>query len=1002
MAFRIFLYATFLLTVTFCATDASAQLDKITFDLHRDKPDSFKNRKLRSEKTDEKKLGLIGKFIQNGVSHYNYYFNANQKINLVIENARIAQQDDYNRLLPFYSYSLDNTASQKRDLDSVIQTATAGILLHDLRTNWVDNFYLLIGKAYYLEKEFDSAYMAFQFINFNLAPKDKNNSDYNITVGSNNSTSSSGINVASKEDRNLLKRTFSMPPSRNDALVWQIRTLIDMGLYSEASGLINTLKNDPNYPQRLENYLNEVQGYWFYKQQIYDSAIQYIELALPNALDLQDKARKEFLLAQLYQNKKSLDTAYDYYSLAIKHTTNPLLDIYANLNRTKLFDKDNPDEVRKGIAQLLKMARKDKYLDYRHIIYFAAGELALSLPDTLSSIKYFVNSTFYNQSDVSLKNKAFLQLADLTYGIGDYRDAYNSYDSLQTSDTALKNIELIKEKKAALAKIIRELNIIEREDSLQTIAMMPTADRDAFLKKLSKKLKKEHGIPDDEIIQTDFSKAFSKDGESIDLFTQNEKDADWYFYNRKLRGMGYSDFKREWGNRTNVDNWRRISVSSAPITRNQNPSNQLAPDADPMSPLPSQKDATSVSLEEPGQSDVSVEGLKVNLPLTQTALDSSNSRIATATYALAKNYQSLLEDYQTAINTYETSLRKFPDSLYQGELYTNLSYCYKRLGNTAMAGNYQRLLEKKFPGSEYVQMLQHPERFDSRYRDTLGTKVYGDIYTQFIEGNFQQALAAKKNADSLYGETFWNPQLLYIQSVYYIKQREDSAAMTTLATIVKDYPKSGMGDKAENLMRVLKNRDSIENYLTNLKVERLPEDSQIVVQEDTRIYGNLPQRLVRNDSNLLPKKITTIEVPELNDEKKLPAPLRNKNFIFDPYASQNVVMVLTKVDPIYSSEARNAFVRYTKSKFYNRNIDIRKDTLDADRVILVFSSFVSAEDAMKFLESIKRDAAGEVSWLPANKYTFYIISDGNLELLKENKKLEDYLDILREKFPGKF
>jgi len=43
MAFRIFLYATFLLTVTFCATDASAQLDKITFDLHRDKPDSFKN-----------------------------------------------------------------------------------------------------------------------------------------------------------------------------------------------------------------------------------------------------------------------------------------------------------------------------------------------------------------------------------------------------------------------------------------------------------------------------------------------------------------------------------------------------------------------------------------------------------------------------------------------------------------------------------------------------------------------------------------------------------------------------------------------------------------------------------------------------------------------------------------------------------------------------------------------------------------------------------------------
>lgn len=1002
MALRIFLYGFLLLSLSIGAGTVYAQLDKITLDLHKEKPDSFKNRKLRSEKTGEKKLGLMGKFVQNGVSHYNYYFNADQKINAVIENARTTQQDDYTHLLPYYSYSLENTANQKRDLDSVIQKATAGILLHDLRTNWVDNFYLLIGQAYYLEKEFDSAYMAFQFINYNLAPKDKKKSEYDLTVGSHKETASNAISVANKEDPNLVQKVFSMRPSRNDALVWQVRTLTDLGLYAEASGLINTLRNDPNFPSRLENYLNEVEGYWFYQQGIYDSAARYIELALPNSIDLQDQARREYLLGQLYQNKGSLDSAYNFYSLAIRHTTNPLLDIYANLNRTRLFHEDNPDEVRTGIATLLRMARKDKYQDYRHIIYNAAGELALELPDTLSAISFFGKSAYFNQNDIPLKNKAFLQLANLSYDLGKYENAYNAYDSLQTSDSTLGDIETINQKKAALAKLITELNIIEREDSLQMVAAMPTADREAFLKKLSKKLRKERGISDDETAQSDFGNPFQKEGDNPDLFTQNNAKGGWYFYNQSLRSRGFNDFKREWGNRQNVDNWRRVSSQSSPTARNQSPGDQLATNRDPLAPVSTQKGGTPVTPGQPEQSDVSVEGLRANLPLTQPGMDSSNSKIAVATFALGKAYQDLLEDYPAAVNTYETSLTKFPDSLYGGEMYMNLAYCYRQLGNPSLANKYENLLKTDFPKSTFTEMVLHPEKYDPKYKDTLGTSTYDRIYTQFIEGNFSEAIAAKKRADSIYGKTYWSPQLLYIESVYYVKQRDDSSAIVTLTNISTGYPNTPMSERAANLIRVLKNRDSIENYLTNLKVVRIPEDSQIVVQDDTRIYGNIQQRLVRNDSNLLPRKITTVDVPELKDEKKLPAPIKNKNFVFDAYSPQNVVMVLTKVDPVYSSEARTAFVRYAKSKFYNRTIDIRKDTIDADRTIIVFSGFISAEDAMGFMNSAKHDAPGEISWLPANKYSFLIISDDNLELLKENKKLDSYIDLLREKFPGKF
>ena len=76
--------------------------------------------------------------------------------------------------------------------------------------------------------------------------------------------------------------------------------------------------------------------------------------------------------------------------------------------------------------------------------------------------------------------------------------------------------------------------------------------------------------------------------------------------------------------------------------------------------------------------------------------------------------------------------------------------------------------------------------------------------------------------------------------------------------------------------------------------------------------------------------------------------------------------------------------------------------MDADRTLLIFSEFISADEAIEYLDKIKKDAPSEVSWLPAQKYSFYIISAPNLELLKENKNLQSYIDLLNKKYPGKF
>ncbi len=233
------------------------------------KPVEYEEKRLASEKTGEQKFTKFRRLVQNTTTHYNFYFNANNKLNAVIERATMAQKDDYTKLLPFYPYSMDNTASQKTELDSVIYKATAGLLLHDLRSDWVDNMYLLIGKAYYYRNELDSAALTFQFINYNLFPRKKQEDDNRI-VGSNDAPGTGNLSIANKEDRNILQKAFTRPPSRNDALLWLARTFTAQEEYGDAAGLINILKNDQNLPNRLQGELEEVMAYWFFVQNNYN------------------------------------------------------------------------------------------------------------------------------------------------------------------------------------------------------------------------------------------------------------------------------------------------------------------------------------------------------------------------------------------------------------------------------------------------------------------------------------------------------------------------------------------------------------------------------------------------------------------------------------------------------------------------------------------------------------------------------------------------------------
>ena len=112
-----------------------------------------------------------------------------------------------------------------------------------------------------------------------------------------------------------------------------------------------------------------------------------------------------------------------------------------------------------------------------------------------------------------------------------------------------------------LGSLATNIEIIERQDSLQRIAAMPEDERKDFVKKLVKQLRKQQGLKDEAAPAA--SSPFANPTAPT-LFPTVEPKGEWYFYNAASRTRGQADFKAKWGNRPNIDNWRR----SAAISRN--------------------------------------------------------------------------------------------------------------------------------------------------------------------------------------------------------------------------------------------------------------------------------------------------------------------------------------------------------------------------------------------------------------------------------------------------
>ena len=1026
--FRLFYFFLFCLTGGLSPIQGFAQPDYI---IPLDKPEKYKNRILRAEKSGDLKFTISRRIYQGMVTHYNYYYNANLKIENIIARAKIAHKDDFAALLPFYNYSTEITAADSSELDSIVYKASAGIVLHDLRNSYIDNLYMLAGRAYFHWGKFDSAYRIFQFVNYRFFPKNKD--EYNIVVGSNSRSTKGELNISTKEKKGFLRKLFSKPPSRNESLLWIAKTYATDSLYPEAISLCHLLKRDKYFPKRLYSSIDEVLAFVYYQQENWDSTAFYLKKSLKNCKNKTDLSRWEYLLAQLNSKLNKNNEAAFYYARSKKHTPDPVLYIHARIYEAQIVKNSKGNDMDATYNELLKLSKKERFDGFEDVLFFAAAGVAMDRKDTVKAISLFQKSAKYNVENIELKNKTYLKLATLFYHQKNYYLSSAAYDSLNMQDPKLADKSAdIEARKKILKELVEQIDIVKKEDSLQRIASMNEKERYQFLKKLLRTLRKERGIKDtdSDAGMSSFTASGNSGNQDQGLFIQTATaTGSWYFNNNSQKAKGFSEFKSRWGKRPNVDKWRRqADIDAANVQQNFMPGNPGGIDGDIDQAGSTVAPGNRPQLED--EQELSIASLESNLPLNEGMLLTSNQNIEAALYKQAIIYKNQLEDYAQASATLEEILRRFPNTTKEDTILTELIIAQNKSGNLQLSSKYSQLLKEKYPENKSLSI--NPENNASKLAKE--NAPYERIYHLFKNEEYEAAMNEKKKADSIYGNKYWTPQLLYLEAMGYVHNKEDSLALINLSYIESNYSGTAIAGKATTLKDVINRKKEIITYLQQTDIKK-DEEKKLDIPYEERPEIQPVKHITKRPSltpvftsnkaignRTLKRPPSGIEIISHNTERRSFLPLSgaikpaanpsillplkeikvDMVYIYNTSEPYKLLMIFEQIDQVYRNEAKIAFQRNNNSSRGGQDIGLYLYEPKNETAWLEIGPFASLGSAMGYYDEIAPKMNKIIPWLAANKFQLLTISENNLEILKTRKDISEYLLFIRQYIKDKF
>ena len=988
-------------------------------------------RPLPYEVLQNKKYTLGRRAYQNTVSQFNYIFHAEQDLLDILQRARDNYKEDYTELISFYDYDLSTIA--KEDIDSIIYRCNANVVLHDLRSNWVDDAYLLLAKAYLYHKNFDTAGSLLQFINYSF---DEKENGMDLLIGSNLRNTKGQFSIATKETN----RIWENANIRNESLVWQARNYFETNELNEGLSLLQLLKTDVFFPKRLHPFLNEMIAYGYYQSELYDSAANYLIKGLPHAQDKKAKARWTYLIAQMWAKTNNYKKAYTWYKKAQKLSTNPLIGVYAKINLVLIDSKQTNTPWLELAQSLQRLSKRERYKPYSDIIYFEMAKLAIDNKAFDKAHEWLIISIKKNANGLSQKQKAFELLANLTYKTSDYSVSRLAYDSINSILKTNPNFELVTLRKKWMPIIEKNDTLIKIEDTLQYVYNLNSVEQPLFLKKWSDRLTIKHEIikklfVDESILQNNNTANISNNnigqygnasqfgnksnlgnlsnnsqfgnngaysygnnntqngpttaGENSSMAGGNEQST-FYFENKNSVALGKKYFNQKWGERPNVDNWRRKTSASIIYSTGNNST---------LKPLGYQLD-TAIKKEIIKTKDTSILAtLIIPFKLITNSSELSNSNINWNKAAMENAQTFLLElnDFEKALPLYTLIIEKNIDPSITERALLDLSSHYIHVGNSASADSIIQIVKSAFPDGIYVSKKTSAEN-KKKLTDSLEAS-YKESYFLSQIGDWNTLSKLTPSLDVSLRSTKWFAPFQFIKVKMYANQGMDSVALILLDSIISLYNNERIRDRAKNIIAEIKKRKETESYLTKLKI--VPKIKKIEITNDSSAsLAKVKNEAPLSENNPIKDNETpTNKNSNMDSTGSIVKEIATERLQFtkDENEPHFIALLTTNVKELLVKEAQNAFNYLNNDEFSKQNLNVTYTQFD-DKVFLVWiGPFENLSNSTKYLNKVKSRLSGEIlSFIPSKQYELYILGKSNILQISTIDDLQKYKKFMLE------
>jgi tetratricopeptide (TPR) repeat protein len=729
------------------------------------------------------------RFYHGLTSKYNIYFNGNESFKKGVAKVNAAYRDDYSELLKVFEYSDPSTPSiSSADMQRAIQKASKVISLKSITAkpktkgnavpnekdeeylnrkeynDWVDDCYLLMGKARLYIQDFEQA------------------------------KSTLGYTISTSIDNKI----------KNESTIWLARIYNETGNYNESFRILAELNLTKDFSNDLlEMYYTTLTDLNL-KQKRYQEAVAPLEKALKYASGKRNKYRLTYLGAQLFEKTGDSKKATSMYNEVVKMNPPYEVEFNARINLAGVFDVNsgNPDFIKK---ELEKMLKNSKNKEFRDQIYFALGNLSKKEGNEKEAVEYFKKSAASGKQNMKQKGKTYLALALYYYSIQDYMNSGRYYDStVYAIDQKYPDYELIKSKSQNLNALVQQLNIIQREDSLQHVAKMPESERNSLIAAIIESVKKN---------ETEIKPGMDNaDRSNMGQFYENQRrfegniaqEGKWYFYNQSAMTFGRTEFRRRWGDRKLEDNWRRSNKSR--ITISQNTGNQEVNSE-------AKKDTSAAS-----NDNKNPKFYLLNLPVNDSLVTISNEKIASAYLEAGKIYNERISDKPKAIASFESIIKRFPGDKLEPETLYYIYIVYKE-ENNSIAESYRQKLLEKYPSNEFARIISDPDYYRKKIEDLKKTeKLYKEAYESYSVENFSGSLAVCDSALKLYPRHDLTPKFHLLRAYCIARTSDERTFKAELEQLIKQWPGTKETEKASEIISYL------NQEIPELKVE---EDKQI-------------------------------------------------------------------------------------------------------------------------------------------------------------------------------